>query len=109
MGWIPKELPFSASNTSVCCFRHAISLDERRIKFRANLYNWPNKHDRKLGTESDDEEGEIIKPLMGHEHSISTSTNSTSNEDRKLDNLEHEPDVEKVWFAVCLFSFLFST
>ena len=112
MGWVPKVLPFSTSNTSVRRFRHAVSLDEHRAKFHVNLYNWPNEHDRKLGTVSDDEEGEIIKPLMGHEHSISTSTNSTSNEDRKLGNLdkihseiEHTPDVEEVWFAVCLFSF----
>ncbi|KAG7088030.1 hypothetical protein E1B28_012066 [Marasmius oreades] len=36
-----KTLPFTNSNTSIKTFRHAISLDERRAKFRANLFHRP--------------------------------------------------------------------
>lgn len=35
VGIIPKRLPFTTSNTIVRTFRHAISLDERRTKFKA--------------------------------------------------------------------------
>ena len=37
VGLIPHRLPFTMSNSSIRYFRHAVSLDERRAKFRANL------------------------------------------------------------------------
>jgi uncharacterized protein (DUF2235 family) len=45
---IPHRLPFTTSNTVVNTFRHAIALDERRAKFKANLYNRPEKHEELL-------------------------------------------------------------
>lgn len=36
---IPPRIPFRTSNTVVCTFRHAISLDKCRSKFKANLWN----------------------------------------------------------------------
>jgi uncharacterized protein (DUF2235 family) len=39
VGIVPQRLPFTVSNTSIRYFRHAVSLDERRAKFKANL--WP--------------------------------------------------------------------
>ncbi|KAJ7057794.1 hypothetical protein C8F01DRAFT_1151097 [Mycena amicta] len=50
VGFFPCRLPFTTSNTIVRTFRHAISLDERRSKFQANLWNWPNKDEKALGT-----------------------------------------------------------
>lgn len=41
VGIIPRRLPFTTSNTSVRTFRHALSLDERRAKFKAHLWNRP--------------------------------------------------------------------
>lgn len=41
VGLVPKRLPFTTSNTIVRTFRHALSLDERRAKFKANLWNRP--------------------------------------------------------------------
>ena len=49
MGLIPRRLPFTTSNTIVRTFRHAIALDERRAKFKANLWNRPNEKEAKLG------------------------------------------------------------
>lgn len=126
MGFIPKRLPFTTSNTHVRTFRHAVSLDEHRAKFKANLWNRPNATEVKLGTHSDDDDEEVVASplpfLKGHKHNVSTSTNSTSDEDRKLDNLEEiysereihskktqQPsatDIEEVWFTVRLFSFI---
>ena len=48
VGLIPRALPFTTSNTVVNTFRHAISLDERRAKFKANLWNRPQKHEALL-------------------------------------------------------------
>ena len=39
--WTTKTLPFTAYNPMVRTFRHAVSLDERRAKFRTNLWS-PN-------------------------------------------------------------------
>lgn len=33
VGLIPKHLPFSGSNNAILVFRHALALDERRVKF----------------------------------------------------------------------------
>ncbi|EKM79596.1 hypothetical protein AGABI1DRAFT_59288 [Agaricus bisporus var. burnettii JB137-S8] len=42
VGIFPKRLPFTTSNGIVRVFRHAISLDERRSKFKTNL--WSRSH-----------------------------------------------------------------
>lgn len=41
MGLIPRTLPFTKRNTIVRAFRHAIALDERRAKFKANVWDQP--------------------------------------------------------------------
>ena len=40
VGWIPKTKPFAASASIVRYFRHALALDERRAKFKANTWNY---------------------------------------------------------------------
>ncbi|KAJ7598621.1 hypothetical protein C8J56DRAFT_1039510 [Mycena floridula] len=52
VGLIPKRLPFTTSNTIVRTFRHALSLDERRAKFKANLWNRPQDDEASLGLPS---------------------------------------------------------
>ncbi|OCH91234.1 hypothetical protein OBBRIDRAFT_834390 [Obba rivulosa] len=37
-----RSLPFTASNTTIKTFRHALSLDEHRAKFRPSLYHRPS-------------------------------------------------------------------
>ncbi|KAF5309614.1 hypothetical protein D9611_013959 [Ephemerocybe angulata] len=50
VGLIPDiRLPFTTSNAVVKTFRHAVSLDERRAKFKANLWNTPDDKDANLG------------------------------------------------------------
>lgn len=49
VGLLPKRLPFTTSNNIVRTFRHAVSLDERRAKFKANLWNRPTAQEAKLG------------------------------------------------------------
>ncbi|KAL4245308.1 hypothetical protein ABKN59_010399 [Abortiporus biennis] len=66
VGIIPHRLPFTASNTCIKTFRHAVSLDERRAKFKANLYNRPTKLEAKLGTQP----GEMPKAAVGPSPSL---------------------------------------
>jgi len=42
VGLIPRSLPFTASNTAVRYFCHALALDERRATFQAN--HWHRRH-----------------------------------------------------------------
>lgn len=48
VGLIPKELPFAKSNYVVRTFRHAVALDERRAKFKANLWGRISDEDAAL-------------------------------------------------------------
>jgi uncharacterized protein (DUF2235 family) len=52
VGIIPKRLPFTTSNTIVRTFRHAVSLDERRAKFKANLWNRPSAEEATFGSKA---------------------------------------------------------
>jgi uncharacterized protein (DUF2235 family) len=49
VGVIPKRLPFTTSNTIIRTFRHAVSLDERRVRFKENLWNRPTEKEKNLG------------------------------------------------------------
>ena len=54
VGLIPQRLPFVTSNTAIRVFRHALSLDERRAKFKANQWNRPSDWEAHLGTHGGD-------------------------------------------------------
>ncbi|KAG9120358.1 hypothetical protein FRC07_004178, partial [Ceratobasidium sp. 392] len=49
VGIIPCELPFAKSNYLIRVFRHAVALDERRAKFKANLWGRATETEEKLG------------------------------------------------------------
>ncbi|KAM5539952.1 hypothetical protein V8D89_006455 [Ganoderma adspersum] len=61
VGLIPQRLPFVTSNTAIRVFRHALSLDERRAKFKANQYNRPSDWEAHLGTH-----GDMPRPTRRH-------------------------------------------
>lgn len=127
VGVIPKRLPFTTSNTIIHTFRHAVSLDERRVRFKENLWNRPTDEEKKLGLN-------VItcQPQVHPEQSSSTSVSKTgshgdggsphhpkhfgnfmtienSGDDEALDRFEamygnpgeEQTDVEEVWFAGC--------
>jgi uncharacterized protein (DUF2235 family) len=75
VGIVPRTLPFTASSTSTRYFRHAISLDERRAKFKANYYH----------LQRPDDQGTIPGELSDDEY----------------DNGPTAADVLEVWFAGC--------
>ncbi|KAF8516231.1 hypothetical protein JB92DRAFT_3114279 [Gautieria morchelliformis] len=101
VGVIPRRLPFTASNSSIRTFRHAISLDEHRAKFKANVYNQLTAKEAKLGTKK----GEMPKArLDGEKHTQHHGHNKLRTHEREFDAREEtilETDVLEVWFAGC--------
>lgn len=118
VGLIPKRLPFTTSNTILRTFRHAVSLDEHRAKFKANLWNRPSAREMLLGT------SRWMTQNSGQNTSQSSSlkTRRGSSEERKESEIEWTPqvdefmnkmeklhssscgkptDIEEVWFAGC--------
>jgi uncharacterized protein (DUF2235 family) len=49
VGLISRRLPFTTSNGIVRTLRHAVALDERRAKFKVNLWNRPHNQGTTLG------------------------------------------------------------
>lgn len=123
VGIIPKRLPFTTSNTIIRTFRHAVSLDERRVKFKANLWNRPTDKEKKLGLDA-----VLSQPAEGVQQGSSSrskkedhgqrphakirGTNlltTVSDADGALDRYEsmygslntETTNVEEVWFAGC--------
>jgi uncharacterized protein (DUF2235 family) len=103
VGLIPRRLPFTTSNTIVRTFRHAVSLDERRAKFKANLWNRPNAAEAKLGVEGQ-------KPVVDH-HKTNGSLNHRQPNLRVMEmkyegRYEHPTDLEEVRiqsYLLCIF------
>jgi uncharacterized protein (DUF2235 family) len=112
VGLFPRRLPFTTSNTVVRNFRHAVALDERRAKFKANLWKRPTVAETKLGRPS-------TPPLIP---ANTTPAQSFKRKQSYMDDGEDElamsalselervwseshlkpTNVEEVWFSVCL-------
>jgi len=99
VGLIPKRLPFTTSNTIVKTFRHAVSLDEHRAKFKANLWNRPNAEEAKLGLSPE----HVAAHKSGQHHAMHKKHSSAAHLERvySQDSNEVPTDVEEVWFAGC--------
>ncbi|PBK84150.1 hypothetical protein ARMGADRAFT_943805 [Armillaria gallica] len=110
VGIVPRRLPFTTSNTIIRTFRHAVSLDEHRAKFKANLWNWPSARELKLSTKT--------SPLSSQDNTMDSSVHipemepgiewSPDDEEdlQKSERLHSSPaaqhtDIEEVWFAGC--------
>ncbi|KAG2009453.1 hypothetical protein CC2G_012389 [Coprinopsis cinerea AmutBmut pab1-1] len=98
VGIFPRRLPFSKSNTIVRTFRHAIALDERRAKFKANTWarlGYEEAHlsitDQKIEKR---EKRAQKKAQMDNPSGIAL-------ENRWSIHRPSPTDVEEVWFAGC--------
>lgn len=114
VGIIPKHVPFTKKNTCVKKFRHAISLDEHRVKFKANLFgDKARMENRDYDFESDFTYTPIGQRLTNWKDAISAwyygrgfkDLDETYNEGRRLQeqytNSTKQTDVLEVWFAGC--------
>ncbi|PBK90885.1 hypothetical protein ARMGADRAFT_1014186 [Armillaria gallica] len=115
VGLVPKRLPFTASNTIIRTFRHALSLDENRAKFKANLWNGPTVRGLKLSTPKS-------SPWSSRKNTVDSKSHKPRHIRRlesrikwypdyeklleKMEELHSSPssqptNVEEVWFAGC--------
>ncbi|KAK0193172.1 hypothetical protein F5146DRAFT_1137047 [Armillaria mellea] len=115
VGLVPKRLPFTASNTIIRTFRHALSLDEHRAKFKANLWNVPTARDIKLSTPKsspyNSRKNTVDSTLhkRKHIHGSDSGIKWYPQVDKVLERMEElysspsarPTDVEEVWFAGC--------
>jgi uncharacterized protein (DUF2235 family) len=85
-------LPFTTSNTIVHYFRHAVALDERRSKFKANHWNRPTTKEETLGIDGQKHErghGEDGKDGKERKkHSLKTMERQYSEEEERPTDIE---------------------
>lgn len=99
VGIVPHTLPFTASNTSIRYFRHAISLDEHRAKFKANHYHFRRSDDEKGISPGEMPHSNHRFPHFhrkNHQHHHKNKLNEEGYDDGPT-----ETNVKEVWFAGC--------
>ncbi|KAG2141098.1 hypothetical protein DEU56DRAFT_900780 [Suillus clintonianus] len=118
VGIIPKRLPFTRANNNIKYFRHAISLDEHRVRFKPNLYTRPTEEDKKCGVKHHEmprsirrrfqkrQESEIkgspdSDDTKGSHHHHHAEQQDLLERQYSTDELIVETNVEEVWFAGC--------
>jgi uncharacterized protein (DUF2235 family) len=96
VGLVPKHLPFSGSNNAILHFRHALALDERRVKFIPFFYTLApdDKTDTKSAVSEPVTEGSHHKGERRERHGASYEY-----ENRINAMSGPNTDVEEVFFA----------
>ncbi|KAI5825574.1 hypothetical protein K523DRAFT_282790 [Schizophyllum commune Tattone D] len=101
VGLFPRRLPFTTSNSHVRYFRHALALDERRVRFQPNFWIRSHPTQHALGVQP----GEM--PRSRPEPKSTKSKLSLRDKERTYDaqaglsaEAQHT-DVLEVWFAGC--------
>lgn len=91
-----KELPFAASNSAIRVFRHALSLDERRVKFKTSHFHNPPKISD--NTESSIKAHQITGSLSQEDalRGIRVDPHATAARKKRP-----QTDALEVWFAGC--------
>ncbi|KAI0756455.1 hypothetical protein C8Q80DRAFT_1092774 [Daedaleopsis nitida] len=106
VGIIPHTLPFTRSNTAVRVFRHALALDERRVRFKPALYSRTSPEDAMLGTHPGDmpKHDTTYATRDGAEAPVQKKSGKKQKRfERQFDEADYhgETDVLEVWFAGC--------
>jgi len=89
-----RSLPFTYSNKSIKTFRHALSLDERRVRFKPSSWYRPTCHDLEQGVKKN----EMPRSTPHHRH---TRAGWLAHHEHYFSEPHPETDVEEVWFAGC--------
>ncbi|KAI0053464.1 hypothetical protein FA95DRAFT_1531273 [Auriscalpium vulgare] len=100
VGLNERRLPFTASNTAIRFFRHAISLDERRAKFKAKHFQPSPPHVCDLGVQP----GEMPRSNQTrhpHSHHQDHRHTSAKHLEEHYDDGPRQSDSLEVWFAGC--------
>lgn len=106
VGIIPKRLPFTKSNSHIRHFRHAVSLDERRAKFKVNLWNRTTDDEHALGVKKGDmPRGHAMPEKKKRVSDVKSQdsvqlTQSQFEDQYDDDDDDDEPtDIDEVWFG----------
>jgi len=93
VGVIPKRLPFTTFNTHVKAFRHALAVDEHRVRFKPNFFNRPTHEELELGLKRGEVKVDHNKP-----HRRKTMRDL---EHQYTEGGRHLTDVKETWFVGC--------
>jgi len=99
VGLVPHTLPFTASNTAIRYFRHAISLDERRANFKANYYHLTPPEDQKGIKLGEMPRSNHRHPHFHRRHDHHRKVKSLCQKEYERDYDHVETDALEVWFA----------
>ena len=99
VGLIPKHLPFSGSNNAILHFRHALALDERRVKFIPSFCTGgkpkPTRVDSKVS-----EHSEVASQPSTHKIKKREVSGKSSQFEDSINAMSgQETDVEEVFFV----------
>jgi len=96
VGLIPRHLPFSSSNNAILHFRHALALDERRVKFIPSFYGGGiiKRTDSEVS-----EHSEVVNRNRRNGLERESSGASSDYEDQVNATTGSTTDVEEVFFA----------
>jgi len=96
VGVIPKHLPFSTSNNAILHFRHALALDECRVRFIPSFYagGIPKRTDSEVS-----EHSEVISQNGAPRMEREWSGASSEYENQVNAMTGPDTDVEEVFFA----------
>lgn len=98
VGLIPRSLPFVKSNTHVKYYRHAMSLDEHRARFKVSTWRRPEEHEEKLGVQSGDMPKSKKRPEH-HPNKVDKQRDLRRRMERTYSMLDKPTNVLEVWFA----------
>jgi len=105
VGLIPRRLPFTTSNTIIRTFRQALSLDEHRANFKANVWNHPNEEDAQVSLPKAPQRATSHKTRRTYDNVVNVDYDGNEEIDayeQRYSSLRKEAtDVYEVWFAGC--------
>ncbi|KAI0800507.1 hypothetical protein C8Q74DRAFT_418441 [Fomes fomentarius] len=108
VGIIPRDLPFTRSNTAIRVFRHALALDEHRVRFKPALFNHTKPEDPGHGTHHGNMLKNYTAYATGHEEPVNEKDGKLDQkqlmerfESEQVDCHRKYTDVMEVWFAGC--------
>ncbi|KZT73241.1 hypothetical protein DAEQUDRAFT_762176 [Daedalea quercina L-15889] len=112
VGLIPHTLPFTSSNSAIKTFRHALSLDEHRAKFKANHYQWPTADELsrgvlpgempKAGQRGAAKKDARSRPSLGSNKRLSSKEEEEHEQAFSAQDAHNgKTDVLEVWFPGC--------
>ncbi|KAJ7114597.1 hypothetical protein C8R43DRAFT_902991 [Mycena crocata] len=101
VGLFPRRLPFTTSNTIVHTFRHAVSLDERRAKFKVNLWNRPNDMEQLLSITDQKIQAKLLHGLHRANPNKKPSQNALERKYSSLRDTTQPTDIDEVIYWGC--------